>query len=303
MSAAGAVKRAVRGRGGRAKAVEAAQNLSKKKQLTDNIESHLSHTSLSYASDLSGLTSKMGGKPTLSDGTISSAVKHSGATAGVKAPLRVPEVQKLTPEQEELVKSLNRELHIDGKNPSGAGDIAKTTKSSGMDGAQTTQRRVQIHDMIPEKPAKKTEGSVRTSNVPAKEQAPKSGGEYDPTKFLEMAKDKNLGRSERWMLERLGKGRKNAWKVLNKGTDEQIEKELSRWGIEKREGTAAADYMKDIDVILKKKAESGPTLGDKFRSHHGVGLTGLGVVGVSTLDLASSRGQQSNAQLYSDPFA
>lgn len=130
-----------------------------------------------------------------------------------------------------------------------------------------------------------------------------SGGDYNPAEFMEMAKDKNLGRSERQMLERLGKGRENAWKVLNKGTDEQIKNELGRWGIETREGAKAADYMNDIDEVLRKKAESGPTIGDKFRAHHGVGLTGLGVVGVSVLDLASSRGQQSNAQLYSDPFA
>ena len=127
----------------------------------------------------------------------------------------------------------------------------------------------------------------------------------NPDEFMEKSKDKNLGRSERRMLERLGKMRANAQKVFEKGTDKQIKNELGRWGIETKEGARATadEYMEKIDEVLRKKAESGPTLGDKFRSHHGVGLTGLGVVGVSTLDLANSRGQQSNAQLYSDPFA
>ena len=133
--------------------------------------------------------------------------------------------------------------------------------------------------------------------------APKSGGDYNPAEFMEKAKDQNLGRSERQMLERLGNMRANAQKVFDKGTDEQIKNELGRWGIEAKEGAPTDDYMKKIDEILKSKAESGPTIGDKFKAHHGVGLTGLGVVGVSTLDLANSRGQQSNAQLYSDPFA
>ena len=133
--------------------------------------------------------------------------------------------------------------------------------------------------------------------------AVQSGGDYNPAEFMEMAKDKNLGRSERWMFERLGNMRANAQKVFDKGTDEQIKNELGRWGIEAKDGDKVADYMNKIDEMLKEKAESGPTIGDKFRAHHGVGLTGLGVVGVSTLDLANSRGQQSNAQLYSDPFA
>lgn len=194
----------------------------------------------------------------------------------------------------------------------------RTSKTDGMGGRQTqtmtdeengvqqtTTRDIQATRT--ETPQEQPDGvavdNAQTSDAPVKEQVAQSGGKYDPNKFLEMAKDKNLGRSERWMLKRLGNMRANAQKVFDKGTDEQIKNELGRWGIEAEDGVTADGYMKDIDEILKKKAESGPTLGDKFRSHHGVGLTGLGVVGVSTLDLASSHGQQSNAQLYSDPFA
>ena len=166
-------------------------------------------------------------------------------------------------------------------------------------GAETPNTREQPAD----KPGDNTQTSNADTKAPDEEQTPQSGGDYNPAEFMEKAKDQNLGRSERQMLERLGNMRANAQKVFDKGTDEQIKKELGRWGIEAREGAKAADYMNDIDEILKKKAESGPTIGDKFRAHHGVGLTGLGVVGVSTLDLANSRGQQSNAQLYSDPFA
>ena len=134
--------------------------------------------------------------------------------------------------------------------------------------------------------------------------APKSGDEYKPAEYAKKAaKDQNLDSSERQMYGRLGTMRANAQKVFNKGTDKQIKNELGRWGIEAKDGDKVADYMNKIDEMLKEKAESGPTIGDKFRAHHGVGLTGLGVVGVSTLDLANSRGQQSNAQLYSDPFA
>ena len=303
-----AVEGAGKGRKKRSKQFKKAQNLRDKKQLKDNIESHLSHASLSYASDPSAIISKMRVKPTSSDGTISSVVKPSGAPV-IKAPLRVPEVPKLTPKQEELVESLNRELHIDGENPSGtsaAGGNARSKKSGGgttrteehpTGGAGDSTRTTSTDTETPEERQTVQPGDEEPSG------APKSGGKYNPAEFMEKSKDKNLGRSERWMLERLGNMRANAQKVFEKGTDEQIKNELGRWGIEAKDGDKVADYMNKIDEMLKEKAESGPTLGDKFRSHHGVGLTGLGVVGVSTLDLANSRGQQSNAQLYSDPFA
>ena len=238
----------------------------------------------------------------------------NGKKAAEKAPEPAapkPEDPELTAEQEELIDSLNRELHIDGKNPSDASAAGGNTRSKKTGGGTT---RTDDH------PTGGAGDSTRTTSTdtktteerqtvqPGDEEpsgAPKSGGKYNPAEFMEKSKDKNLGRSERWMLERLGKMRANAQKVFEKGTDKQIKNELGRWGIETKEGARATadEYMEKIDEVLRKKAESGPTLGDKFRSHHGVGLTGLGVVGVSTLDLANSRGQQSNAQLYSDPFA
>ena len=226
-----------------------------------------------------------------------------------------PEDPELTTEQEKLIDStidsINRELHIDDENPSGTSAAGGNTRSKKTGGGTT---RTDDH------PTGGAGDSTRTTSTdtktteerqtvqPGDEEpsgAPKSGGKYNPAEFMEKSKDKNLGRSERRMLERLGKMRANAQKVFEKGTDKQIKNELGRWGIETKEGARATadEYMEKIDEVLRKKAESGPTLGDKFRSHHGVGLTGLGVVGVSTLDLANSRGQQSNAQLYSDPFA
>ena len=213
-----------------------------------------------------------------------------------------PEAPELTTEQEEL---------IDDENPSGTSAAGGNTRSKKTGGGTT---RTDDH------PTGGAGDSTRTTSTDTKtteerqtvqpgdkepSDAPKSGGKYNPAEFMEKSKDKNLGRSERRMLERLGKMRANAQKVFEKGTDKQIKNELGRWGIETKEGARATadEYMEKIDEVLRKKAESGPTLGDKFRSHHGVGLTGLGVVGVSTLDLANSRGQQSNAQLYSDPFA
>lgn len=397
MSAAGAIKGAVRGRGGRAKAVEAAQNLSKKKQLTDNIESHLSYTSLSYASDLSEITSKM------------------RKIAGAKTPLRVPKVPK-TPKQEEqqlvgrldylhllhskrvprpagsevahinepnlqeavtidvspekwrqreeFTKRLEDELRgekapatvttdseqkqidkliadikhpTEVKEPSGAqavkeapelksetpgtstgtteaaptgeGEASTEVKDSGVQTLKTSPRRTETGQPTSNpKDVTRTTGTgtqitEEKQTVQPGGEAPKSGDEFNPLKYTEMARDKNLSSSVRQMYGRLGTMRANAQKVFDKGTDEQIKNELDRWGIEAKDGVTTSDYMNKIDEMLKKKAESGPTIGDKFRAHHGVGLTGLGVVGVSTLDLANSRGQQSNAQLYSDPFA
>lgn len=193
-----------------------------------------------------------------------------------------------------IIKKISKSKKEASELHPGDGSV-QTRKTS----AETPNTREQPAD----KPGDNTQTSNADTKAPDEEQTPQSGGDYNPAEFMEMAKDKNLGRSERWMFERLGNMRANAQKVFDKGTDEQIKKELGRWGIEAREGAKADDYMNDIDKILKKKAESGPTIGDKFKSHHGVGLTGLGVVGVSTLDLANSRGQQSNAQLYSDPFA
>ena len=165
------------------------------------------------------------------------------------------------------------------------------------DGAQTPNAGTKTPD---EKQAAQPDGRKSSGTSTAS----KSGGGYKPAEYAKKAaKDQNLDSSERQMYGRLGTMRANAQKVFNKGTDEQIKNELGRWGIEAKDGDKVADYMNKIDEMLKEKAESGPTIGDKFRAHHGVGLTGLGVVGVSTLDLANSRGQQSNAQLYSDPFA
>ena len=134
--------------------------------------------------------------------------------------------------------------------------------------------------------------------------APQSGGDYNPIKALQiMAKNEKLSKSERQKYKRLYDSLKNWNTVAAKGTDKQFRKELGRRGIEVRDGVKREDYRQDILNKLSEQELNGPTLGDKFIAHHGVGLTGLGIVGVSTLDLANSRGQQSNAQLYSDPFA
>lgn len=193
--------------------------------------------------------------------------------------------------------------------PTGEREVSTEVKDSGVQTLKTSPRRTETGqptsnpEDVTQTTGTGTQITEEKQTVQPGGEAPKSGGKYDPTKFMEMAEDKNLGRSERQMLERLGNMRKNAQRVFDKGTDEQIKKELGHWGIEAEDGATTSDYMNKIDEMLKEKAESGPTIGDKFRAHHGVGLTGLGVVGVSTLDLANSRGQQSNAQLYSDPFA
>ena len=249
-------------------------------------------------------------------GVSKSEPAPAATTTGVDA-------EQLTPEQEKLIESIDDELlhptevkdsdvqtlkisprRTETEQPTvGTGDGTQTadagTKTSG-EGQPTgeTRNNAQVTDTEthPDADAAKPK--------PGETQTTQSGGDYKPADYAKKAaKDQNLSSSERQMYGRLGNMRANAQKVFDKGTDEQIKNELGRWGIETRKGAKAADYMNDIDEILKKKAESGPTIGDKFRAHHGVGLTGLGVVGVSTLDLANSRGQQSNAQLYSDPFA
>lgn len=230
-----------------------------------------------------------------------SSKKVAGEPSGAQAVKEAPELEPEAPGTPTRTTEAAQ---------TGEGGASTEVKDSNVQTLKTSPRRTETgqptsnHEDVTRTTGTGTQITEEKQTVQPGGEAPKSGGGYNPYEYAgKAAKDNNLSRSERQMYGRLGNMRTNAQKVFKDGTDEQIKNELGRWGIEAKQGVTTDDYMKEIDKILRKKAESGPTIGDKFRAHHGVGLTGLGVVGVSTLDLANSRGQQSNAQLYSDPFA
>ena len=326
MGVVGALKRAVRGIGGRAKAVEAAQNLSKEEQqLVGRLDylhllhptrvsrpagsevAHIKEPNLQEAVTIDVSPEKWrqreeftkriknelhGEKAPATVTTDSEQKQIDKLIADIKHPTEVKEAPELEPNAtgDDVVR--NRKTDITAKKKGQLKDETGNNDQTPNAGTKTPDEKQAVQS-----------GDEKSSGTSA---APKSGGDYKPADYAKKAaKDQNLSSSERQMYDRLGNMRTNAQKVFNKGTDDKIEYELGRWGIEKKAGVKATaeDYMEKIDEILQKEAENGPTLGDKFKAHHGVGLTGLGVVGVSTLDLANSRGQQSNAQLYSDPFA
>ena len=85
------------------------------------------------------------------------------------------------------------------------------------------------------------------------------------------------------MKEQLGR--------INSMTPEQIKQYA-----DKHEGRSIHDDFKE-------QMKSGPSVGDYFYGYHGPTAVGLGLGTASVLALSNSRGQKSNAELYSDPFA
>lgn len=60
---------------------------------------------------------------------------------------------------------------------------------------------------------------------------------------------------------------------------------------------------RSIHDDVSEQMKSGPSMGDYFYGYHGPTAVGIGLGTASVLSLANSRGQKSNAELYSDPFA
>ena len=74
-------------------------------------------------------------------------------------------------------------------------------------------------------------------------------------------------------------------------------------GFEYKKGMSHEEMNKAMRNTIKAKLEEGPTIGDYFHAYHGPGITAATVAGGGLLAFMNSKGQVSNQQLYSDPFA
>ena len=101
--------------------------------------------------------------------------------------------------------------------------------------------------------------------------------------------DGKLGLADTKLKERLAQ-RKKEYDAMSRKDWEQFEKE-NKYG------------RKEAYKKLEESAKDGPSVGDYFYGYHGPTAVGLGLGTASVLALSNSRGQKSNAELYSDPFA
>nr|DAK26776.1 MAG TPA: protein of unknown function (DUF4733) [Caudoviricetes sp.] len=86
-------------------------------------------------------------------------------------------------------------------------------------------------------------------------------------------------------------------------TSQEVKGVMEHYGLEHKEGMTSREIRKAMSDKIRQDIKSGPDLQDYFYGYHGPELLGLGAVGGVAVDLFSSKGQKSNSQLYSDPFA
>ena len=107
-------------------------------------------------------------------------------------------------------------------------------------------------------------------------------------------------RAEKAMGKRLtAKGDEILGDLRGAKNQEEYDKVLKDHGVEVGENQNTMDAIQDT---LQKQAKKGPGMQDYFNGYHGPQLVAAGTIGASVLGMASSRGQQSNEDLYSNPF-
>ena len=107
-------------------------------------------------------------------------------------------------------------------------------------------------------------------------------------------------RAEKAMGKRLtAKGDEILGDLRGAKNQEEYDKVLKDHGVEVGENQNTMDAIQET---LQKQAKKGPRVQDYFNGYHGPQLVAAGTVGASVLGMASSRGQQSNEDLYSNPL-
>ncbi len=118
--------------------------------------------------------------------------------------------------------------------------------------------------------------------------------------------EKNAGGSEQVMYKRLTNDRDNLIADLRGAkNEEQRTVILKDAGIKYDDnvaGMSANEFANHIDKFYAGKAKDGPSMFDRVNAHPFASYGAAAVLGGTALELASSRGQKSNAELYSDPF-
>ena len=126
----------------------------------------------------------------------------------------------------------------------------------------------------------------------------------NPAPSPEAAPAKEIPRENRAMMQRLINDARNYKSSMAAArTDEEIADVAKHFNIDYKKGMNRKDLRKQFMTDLRKKREGGPELVDYFNGYHGKSVLGLAAVGAVGVDLFGSKGQLSNSQLYSDPFA
>lgn len=107
-------------------------------------------------------------------------------------------------------------------------------------------------------------------------------------------------RAEKAMGKRLtAKGDEILGDLRGAKNQEEYDKVLKDHGVEVGKNQNTMDAIQDT---LQKQAKKGPGAQDYLNGYYGPQIVAAGTVGASVLGMASSRGQQSNEDLYSNPF-
>lgn len=174
----------------------------------------------------------------------------------------------------------------DQQETSSNGDSSTESSSSSKEGPNEWQQQISTD-------IKGRSGGIFDAEIAANKDARKNASLFDFSV-----------RGESRMYERLGSNRENLLNQMQamKNGDE-LSKLMESKGITYQQGMPNEELLNNIDAHFKQQAQNGPTSMDVFRGNNGLGFTGLGVAGIGALSLANSKGQMSNSQLYSDPFA
>ena len=165
-----------------------------------------------------------------------------------------------------------------------------------------------------EEAKKKAEAAKRnSSDVPITPPASESASVKNKKTFIQdapaapptnPAPSKEIPRENRAMMQRLINDARNYKSSMAAArTDEEIADVAKHFNIDYKKGMSHKDLRKQFMTDLRKKREGGPELIDYFNGYHGKSVLGLAAVGAVGVDLFGSKGQLSNSQLYSDPFA
>lgn len=107
-------------------------------------------------------------------------------------------------------------------------------------------------------------------------------------------------RAEKAMGKRLtAKGDEILGDLRGAKNQEEYDKVLKEHGVEVGKNQNTMDAIQDT---LQKQAKKGPGAQDYLNGYYGPQIVAAGTVGASVLGMSSSRGQQSNEDLYSNPF-
>lgn len=191
--------------------------------------------------------------------------------------------------------------------PTNGGSQTPTTQQPANGGSQAPTPPQQTPVPPQQAPQSPSTGSGSTDTTKTVQTTQTKAADTPPPANFKEALDRvEKGRANDKMKERLMASKKNLDERIKdaKNDEEKIQNIMKDYGVEGyKEGMRGEDLNNVIDDAFKQKAIDGPSAIDYFNGYHGPGLTMAATGGAGVLSFMNSKGQMSNSQLYSDPFA